>query len=329
MGEQMRSRKSGFTLVELLVVIAIIGILIALLLPAVQAAREAARRSQCLNNIKQIGLAMHNYHDSRGTLPPGAAASRDSAGVVTANCCNGTWQVLVLEYMEQGNAANLYQNWGGAAPGPRYSASPNTTNVTQKRFASLTCPSDLPNTPTGSMTNHNYAANYGNTTFGQGTYGGVTFAGAPFGRATFVSPDPTVLTETPGGYMVQPQKGKPFTEMLDGLSNTMLVGEVLQGQGGDLRGFMWWQDAAGFQAYTSPNSPLPDQIYSSTYCNNKPELNLPCIVGSALFASRSRHPGGVQVGMADGSSRFVQQNISINVWRGASTSRGSETSTLD
>jgi prepilin-type processing-associated H-X9-DG protein len=313
----------------LLVVIAIIGILIALLLPAVQAAREAARRSQCLNNIKQIGLAMHNYHDSRGTLPPGTSSSRTAPGTGGVNCRRGTWQVLILEYMEQGNAANLYQNWGGTA-GPSYSGAPNTTNVTTKRYASLTCPSDLPNSPFSNITSHNYAVNYGNTVYGQGTHSGVTFAGAPFSRATYVSPDFTVEVETPGGYMVQPQKGKPFTEMLDGLSNTMLVGEVLQGQGSDLRGFMWWSDAAGFQAFQGPNSPLPDHIYSATYCNNKPELNLPCVAsGPTMFASRSRHPGGVQVGMADGSSRFVQQNISINVWRGASTSRGRETTTLD
>ena len=82
-------RRLGFTLIELLVVIAIIAVLIALLLPAVQSAREAARRAQCTNNLKQIGLAMHNYHDQQGTLPPGVKG-----------CCWGTWLVFVLPYIE-------------------------------------------------------------------------------------------------------------------------------------------------------------------------------------------------------------------------------------
>ena len=97
-------RKSGFTLVELLVVIAIIGVLVALLLPAVQAAREAARRTSCGNNLKQIGLAMHNAHDTTPTLP---------AGMGPYGCCWGTWQMLVFRYMEQNNVVDHYQNWGG------------------------------------------------------------------------------------------------------------------------------------------------------------------------------------------------------------------------
>jgi prepilin-type N-terminal cleavage/methylation domain-containing protein len=118
-------RSRGFTLVELLVVIAIIGILIALLLPAVQAAREAARRSQCSNNLKQMGLAMHNHHDSKQWLPPLKATS----GLF------GTWQMLVLTYMEQDNIGAVYENWNGAAPGPRYNHAPNDRNVSSQRIA--------------------------------------------------------------------------------------------------------------------------------------------------------------------------------------------------
>ena len=112
----MRRTRSGFTLVELLVVIAIIGILIALLLPAVQAARESARRSQCSNNLKQLGVAMHNYHDAKKTLPPWNGG----------NCCNGTWLHLIPPYLELEALVEDYQNWGAttlprismAAPGP-------------------------------------------------------------------------------------------------------------------------------------------------------------------------------------------------------------------
>src|SRR5215469_2234557 len=91
------TRQRGFTLFGLLVVIAIIAVLIALLLPAVQAAREAARRAQCVNNMKQIGIAMHNYHDQNGSLPPGVKG-----------CCYGSWQVYVLPWVEQ---QSLYNAW--------------------------------------------------------------------------------------------------------------------------------------------------------------------------------------------------------------------------
>ena len=97
----MRSRRFGFTLIELLVVIAIIAVLIALLLPAVQSAREAARRAQCTNNLKQIGLAMHNYHDQQGTLPYGLKG-----------CCWGTWLISVLPYIEQQPLFNAWNSLG-------------------------------------------------------------------------------------------------------------------------------------------------------------------------------------------------------------------------
>jgi prepilin-type N-terminal cleavage/methylation domain-containing protein len=170
----MRIHRAAFTLVELLVVIAIIGILIALLLPAVQAAREAARRSQCLNNLKQLGVGVHNYHDSKRYFPPGKIA-----------CCWGTWQPAILPYLEQEAVAELYQNFGGDdTTGPRYSTAPNTTNVCIKRFPTLTCPSDLPNAPFSNLTNHNYAVNFGNTGHAQQTtLNGVKFGGAPFVNA--------------------------------------------------------------------------------------------------------------------------------------------------
>ena len=101
----MRIPRRGFTLIELLVVIAIIAVLIALLLPAVQAAREAARRAQCINNLKQIGLAMHNYESSNGSFPPGEKG-----------CCWGTWHVFILPFVEQSALYNAWNSYGNNVP---------------------------------------------------------------------------------------------------------------------------------------------------------------------------------------------------------------------
>ncbi|WP_417730501.1 DUF1559 domain-containing protein [Rosistilla oblonga] len=301
------SMKKAFTLVELLVVIAIIGILVGLLLPAVQAAREAARRMQCGNNVKQITLATHNYHDSFNALPVGAYG-----------CCWGTWQIGIQAYMEQGAIYDLY-NHNGKYDIPdssfRYASAKNIA-ATSRRLDAHTCPSDMPNTPISTATSHNYAANYGNTGKAQQTVNSVLFQGAPFGTSSLTN-------------LVQFK----FRDVIDGLSNTLLVGEVLQGKGGDLRGFTWWEDATGFTTYLGPNTALPDRIYHSTYCQNLEDAGLPCAVSTSsqptMFASRSRHPGGVQVGKCDGSVRFVSETIDLNVWRASSTTSGGEVVQLD
>jgi len=290
------SQRDAFTLVELLVVIAIIGVMVGLLLPAVQAAREAARRMQCSNNMRQIGLAMHNYHDSMNRFP----AAR-------AGCCFGTWNVLILPYIEQGNVSDLYRNWGGSdTTGPRYSGAPNTTTVTNQRFAAFSCPSDQENSPFSSLTNHNYAVNFGNTHSTQTSLNGVIYGGAPF--------------------ISDHLRKVQFRDIIDGTSNTLLVGEVRQGQGSDLRGFTWWGDATQFTTYLAINSPLPDRIYTLAYCN--PVRGMPCDVSTttnpSMFASRSQHPGGVNATLADGSARFFSNSIDLNIWRALSTAAGAE-----
>ena len=296
-------RRTAFTLVELLVVIAIIGVLVALLLPAVQAAREAARRMSCGNNLRQVGLAMHNYHDTYNLFPQG-----------NYGCCWGTWLVGTMPYLEQGNLANMYDHGDkfGTDTSYRYSGSRNTP-VTKQRIAAYTCPSDTPQKPISGLTSHNYAANYGNTGYTQSTLNGVQFGKAPFAAAS-------------GTAGAQTQYG--MASITDGTSNTLLVAEVRQAEGKDLRGFSWWGDAAGFTAYLQPNDILPDRIYSSTYCNNVPR-NPPCDVSvtsnPTMFASRSRHPNGVMVAHCDASVRFVAQNIQKGTWQALSTSQGGET----
>ena len=166
----MRNRRRGFTLIELLVVIAIIAVLISLLLPAVQSAREAARRAQCTNNLKQIGIAMHSYHDQQGTLPPGVKG-----------CCWGTWLVFVLPNLEQQSLFNAWNSVGndryetlGIQSGQfRYDGPVNIT-VCSTRVNTYMCPSDPNNTTftydsqtignvTFTCTAQNYVVNFGNT----------------------------------------------------------------------------------------------------------------------------------------------------------------------
>jgi prepilin-type N-terminal cleavage/methylation domain-containing protein len=302
----MFTRIRGFTLVELLVVVAIIGVLVALLLPAVQAAREAARRSQCISQLKQVGVAMHNYENTFSRLPVGAYG-----------CCWGTWQVSILPYIEQKALFDLYimdRKFGVPVDDARYSHAANLP-VTTKRIKVLVCPSDTNplRTANQGITYHNYVVNFGNTIYDQSNFAGVTFLGAPFSELTGVN-------------VAKP--GARFAEITDGLSNTLLLAETIQGQAGDLRGFSWWRGGAVFQGYQGPNSAIPDCLYAGGQCSPNHHLNPPCIVATAstptMMASRSRHAGGVQATMCDGSTRFISNNIAIGIWRAMCSSAGGD-----
>jgi prepilin-type N-terminal cleavage/methylation domain-containing protein/prepilin-type processing-associated H-X9-DG protein len=302
----MSQAKRGFTLVELLVVVAIIGVLVALLLPAVQAAREASRRSRCLTQLKQLGVAMHNYESTYGRLPVGAYG-----------CCWGTWQVSILPYIEQQAMFDLYHmehKFGVPVDDARYSHAPNFP-VTTKRLKVLTCPSDTnpQRIANSAITYHNYVVNFGNTIYDQSNFAGVTFLGAPFFEVTGVNDS---------------RPGIRFAEITDGLSNTLMLAETIQGQPGDLRGFSWWRGGAVFQGYQGPNSAIPDCLYTGGQCIPTNPLNPPCLVATAstptMMASRSRHGGGVQTAMCDGSTRFVSNNVAIGVWRALCSSAGGD-----
>jgi prepilin-type N-terminal cleavage/methylation domain-containing protein/prepilin-type processing-associated H-X9-DG protein len=293
--------RRAFTLIELLVVIAIIGVLIGLLLPAVQKVREAANRLKCGNNLKQVSLAIHNYHDAHAILP--VAVNSDWA-------IYGTWQTYVLPFIEQDI---LYREYDFSQ------AYWNNLRITRNRLSILTCPSDHPNSPFSGITSHNYAVNFGNLPVdynpGAGydtgqlkTFNGLAFGGAPFAQ----------------------NKAYRLTDITDGSSNTLLAAEVIQGQWDDLRGFTWWGHGAIFVGYIGPNSASPDVLYccNGSYCDSRPP-NPPCIAPATetnpvMMGARSRHPGGVNVALCDGSVRFVADTILLTTWRALSTSQGGE-----
>ncbi len=317
----MRAFPRGFTLIEMIVTIAIIGVLAALLLPAVSSARESARRAQCLCNLKQIALGLHNYESSSLVLPPGKKG-----------CCWGTWLVYTLPYLEQTPLYNAWNAMGNNAPGQppgydvdlRYFGAANQT-VTSTRVSAFLCPTDLTNAPivattggkTFACTSQNYAVNFGNTIAAQIDFQNLHFLGAP-----------SVDIGSPLGDHNQP--GHPclgLSAIQDGLANTLLASEVIVGQGLDLRGFSWWGDAAAFETFLAPNSPFPDVLFSAYYCLNR-QPNPPCTGATTAlpdnYGARSRHPGGLNAALADGSVRFIKNAIAIQTWRALSTSRGGE-----
>lgn len=327
-----RARRSGFTLIELLIVLAIIAILIGLLLPAVQKVREAAARTACSNNLKQLALANMSYEHAYGTYLPGVGKN---------GCCWGTWMIPVLPYVEQDQLYKRYTNFGGLdTSGPRYNGGPNGA-VAGTRLKTFTCPSDEPQATSGG-TRHNYVLNAGNTTFYQvplplgcapGTPGCIPFGAAPFGwyANSDLSHDSTYPFSGPGapdpplGQMGRPVKSAKIT---DGTSNTLLASETIQGRGGDHRGFTWWGGAAGFTAYMAPNSSEPDVI-TGGHCVALASPKMPCTATSTpsrprLMGARSLHLGGVNVALCDGSVRFVSDAISMAVWQALSTARGGE-----
>jgi prepilin-type processing-associated H-X9-DG protein len=341
-----------------MVVIGIIGILIALMLPAVQAAREAARRLQCLNNVKNITLALHSYHDTNKCLPAGS------------KCANYlTWIHFCMPYCEQGNAYSRLSFEGPlhlpGAGGGKFDAMAHDNSWDNKymfadvRYALHTCPSDAPtdsNQPACKtypfedlgikMKLNNYVACAGNTAIWgvqagdfnaenpRGwvkDYEGLKHGGACFGMTRTTDDAKNAVSAFPKNAWVF------MSEISDGLSNTMAVSESIQamqpGDGQDQRGMTAWGPTTMYTAFTGPNSKSPDRMLGTGYCNNLPFQ--PCegpdeVNGFNVSrqAARSRHPGGVNVGMADGSTRFVPDTVDLDAWRAASTTQGRETVAL-
>jgi prepilin-type N-terminal cleavage/methylation domain-containing protein len=309
-------RKRGFTLIELLVVIAIIAILISLLLPAVQQAREAARRTQCKNNLKQIGLALHNYHDTSNSLPSGSIVLLNAAG--TTYFGHGwTWHASILPYMDQ---ANMYAQIQGPNNGGLGSELGGTTSAKQ-RLAGQTvmsvfwCPSQPDVTQgvqKGGYSPSNYNGNMGTLI---GYNGDNCYGGSVTNAAGMRAPGGCMNAN--GIFFIS--SSVRFRDVTDGLSNTIFVSEVID-SGGDanMLGGGGSDRKHCFSGGADSNPPTEMSEYLIAAESNDP------INRYTEEAAGSYHVGGAQFSLGDGSVRFISENISMTIYQGISTRAGGE-----
>ena len=293
----------AFTLVELLVVITIIGILIALLLPAVQSAREAARRMSCTNNLKQIGLALHLHHERKGFFPPGHYYPETGHEGAQA-----TWVTYLLPFLEQ---EALYEMIDWEQPVS------DTPAATSQMLPMFVCPSDR--TP---EVWDNFAKG-GTDRFAKGNY----VANNGMGPMTESAPADLPLEREGGIFYLN--GNMPIARIRDGTSQTAMVSEVRRGQvhdspPSDFRGVLHFPEGSLYHHNYTPNSLVADTIRAS-HCPGDESL-VPCIgtysswkPRSHLLTARSRHCGGVNLALADGSVHFVGETIDLKIWQALCT----------
>jgi prepilin-type N-terminal cleavage/methylation domain-containing protein/prepilin-type processing-associated H-X9-DG protein len=303
--------RKAFTLVELLVVIAIIGILIALLLPAVQAARESARRSQCFNNLKQIGLSLHGFHDARSFLPPGGidTVSKPSQAHQRLNIqplnVEHSWVVFALPYLEQTTLAESYQL-------DKHWKDPANRTTRESFLPMMTCPS----TPEQRRTI-------------SGTYNGSSWTAAAGDYAVNNRIDPNLyaaglidqLSQKSPDNIMQIGICQPFSEVLDGLSNTMVIcedagrpkryktgGKLVSGS---VSGAAWADLDAFYHTHGFENNGTTSGGPCAVNCSNENEI----------FAF---HPGGAACLFLDGSVKLVSQSTAMRIVGALLTKKGGE-----
>jgi prepilin-type N-terminal cleavage/methylation domain-containing protein len=311
-GRSRRSWQAAFTLVELLVVIAIIGVLVALLLPAVQAAREAARRSSCGNNNKQLGIGLHNYHDTFLTFPP---AGMVRANTLPANFPSGKdktgyglpWGAHILPFIEQNNIydkINYTVDWQASGNSAIWGA----------KIKAFQCPSD-PNT------NVNYVD--GNGSWARGCYGVNLGIGGTGGNVFYTKQDSTAKG------ILGWQSSANMAGVTDGTSNTVMLWELRAGPADtDVRGTWGWSrigantvsgcdnlgDCPGLNAGKHGNDDVEG-------CKTLEGQGMGCWDGGdGQGGSKSKHPAGVHALMGDASVRFVSQSLNFGTkddWNGS------------
>jgi prepilin-type N-terminal cleavage/methylation domain-containing protein/prepilin-type processing-associated H-X9-DG protein len=353
----MIRRREGFTLVELLVVIAIIGVMVGLLLPAVQAAREAARRMSCSNNLKQLALAFHNYHDTFVKLPRGASAynglDHNGAPVNT----QGNWHgysphTMVLPFIEQ---RTIYDQFTFTQVHHHNAIVPPSTIAPiqlgqNSRIAGFLCPSDADFPAAAQRGNNNYPVSFGSTTHWGGT--------AALQTGFFVT-----------------TRDRNFKDITDGLSNSIMLGEINKGDNDTnffniktdwvrSQPFPFGNPASGatFRLVDGVASPTQAELeqygqqclggigshhsitgirwlspgYYTTAFNTlaPPNWRFPSCFsctgcgmgdGNGVFPARSRHPGGAQFAMGDGSVRFITDSVNLIVFQSSGSISGNET----
>lgn len=322
----MKSLRRGFTLIELLVVIAIIAILIALLLPAVQQAREAARRTQCRNNLKQLGLALHNYHDVYNMFPKGAYWPSTGSG-----WHGHSWVVSILPYVDQ---TPLFNTWNMNVT---YDNGANAT-ARNSKIAAFVCPSDRPYG--GAQPGNNYA---GCTGSAWNNWGGMSA---------------TAVGSVSNGIITQGREMN-FRDITDGSSNVVILGELLKGdnnqnatsdsdivrnptnptfanndfptaaelatEGAVLNGLSTTAEGSLSACGSDWTSPYPHQTLFNTAATPNWRFRSAaygggfglCADRSSIAPARSRHTGGAHVAMGDGTVRFISENIDTLLWQRA------------
>jgi prepilin-type N-terminal cleavage/methylation domain-containing protein len=320
-----RVSRNGFTLIELLVVIAIIAILIGLLLPAVQKIREAANRMSCQNNLKQLGLACHNYHDTVGELPPAVQMQNTGINRTVANGQNfgPNWAVLVLPYIEQDN---MFRQVAASIGNYMLNGDSNWRAIRSNRIKTLRCPSDPGvNSDYMSVGNNwargNYACNAGGIHGPETAWTSTEGGRSPTNDWAWGGLPSTLRA---GGVMCI-NFGHGIHRIPDGSSNTVMLAEIRTGshlspqdpRGTWALGFPGASVICGQSSWdnTVPNT-REDNSDDCEGCINDPLNGMGAWPGCPYQQAnaRSRHTGGVSVCLADGSVRFVKNTISQAQW---------------
>ena len=308
----------GFTLVELLVVIAIIAVLVSLLMPAVQQAREAARRSSCQNNLKQIGLALHNYHDTFKVFPPGWTTNGAAYLSDNANHSSWSWHIMILSQLEQ--SAMYLALKPGADPFTVSMLNPTKAGEVARSLPLFLCPSDS-GPATGGLR--------GIFTDAVGLYDsrgagddfkipdfGVAVARSSYVGSRGVAPAKMSPSFSPFGNGIFERDSKVgIADIIDGTSNTFLATEraYLTPVGGCIHGGALWSGTSVFHSSHCAPDGGPYSLVATMATNMNSEL--PCTsfcdppIPNVFFGASSMHPGGATFLLCDGSVRFISENI--------------------